>query len=310
MSASHPRPLVVVIATGGTIASKRRDDGATVPQLSAGELMTMLPAMPVRLRSIDLMARDSSSLTLRDMQEISDLVGVQLADSDVAGIVVLHGTDTMEETSLLVALQHRLNKPVIFTGAQFSLDDPRSDGAVNLAAAIEQALQPTSAAQSVQIAFGGRLLPALAAYKSSSDQPDAFSLAGMPIGGLPYLPSRVGDHRVDIVAVFPGCDACHLDASFAAGASGIVLAALGSGNANAKVVDAVARCTARGVPVVVSSRVPQGELRPIYGGGGGGHDLKAAGAIQSRLLRPSQARILLAALIASSDNIAAHFAAL
>lgn len=310
MTDISPHPVVAVIATGGTIAGKRGDHGATIPSVRADELMAMLPAMPVQLRSIDLMARDSSSLTLLDMQEISDIVGVQLADVDVVGIVVLHGTDTMEETSLLVALQHRLNKPVIFTGAQFPPDDPRSDGAINLAEAISEALRPANAARGVQIAFGGRLLPAPGAYKQSSDQADAFAHAGTLAGDLPYLPSRVGDRRVDIVAVFPGCDACHLLASIAAGASGIVLAALGSGNANTEIVGAVAHHAKLGVPVVVSSRVPQGELRPTYGGGGGGYDLMATGAVQSRLLRPSQARILLAALVASSENVAAHFAAL
>ena len=84
-----------------------------------------------------------------------------------------------------------------------------------------------------------------------------------------------------------------------AGADGIVLAALGSGNANPRLVEAVRRCADVGVPVVVSSRVPDGLLVSSYGGGGGGHDLAEAGAIHSSTLRPGQARILLAALVAS-----------
>ena len=96
-----------------------------------------------------------------------------------------------------------------------------------------------------------------------------------------------------------GADALHLDASLAAGARGIVLAALGSGNATAEMVRAVARCRSAGVPVVLSSRVPKGRLAASYGGGGGGHDLVSAGAILSTVLRPGQARILLAALLAA-----------
>lgn len=72
-----------------------------------------------------------------------------------------------------------------------------------------------------------------------------------------------------------------------------MLAALGSGNANPGIAVAVKRCAERGVPVVVSSRVPEGLLVASYGGGGGGHDLVAAGAIHSSTLRPGQARILL-----------------
>ena len=80
-----------------------------------------------------------------------------------------------------------------------------------------------------------------------------------------------------------------------------MLAALGSGNANATIVEAVKECTKQNIPVVVSSRVPTGVLVPGYGGGGGGHDLVAAGAVHSQTLRPGQARILLASLIASKS---------
>jgi L-asparaginase len=105
--------------------------------------------------------------------------------------------------------------------------------------------------------------------------------------------------RVDIIAIHPGCDGALIDASLSVGAQGIVLAALGSGNATPSVVDAVRRCSQRNVPVVISSRVPQGRLTSTYGGGGGGHDLAQAGAIHSANLRPGQARILLTALLAA-----------
>ncbi|ERM01311.1 hypothetical protein Q644_22580 [Brucella intermedia 229E] len=81
-----------------------------------------------------------------------------------------------------------------------------------------------------------------------------------------------------------------------------MLAALGSGNATPCIVEAVRECTRRNIPVVVSSRVPEGQLVPGYGGGGGGYDLGEAGAIHASTLRPGQARILLAALIASGST--------
>ena len=80
-----------------------------------------------------------------------------------------------------------------------------------------------------------------------------------------------------------------------------MLAALGSGNASPAIRDGVARAHAAGVPVVISSRVPMGQLAASYGGGGGGHDLVRAGAVLSRVLRPGQARVLLAALIAGGQ---------
>ncbi|MDH2327127.1 asparaginase domain-containing protein [Cereibacter sp. SYSU M97828] len=292
-------PLVAVIATGGTIASSRGADGAK-PSLRGEDLLAGLPALPVRLRPVELLAKDSSALTLADMQAIVDAVRAQISDPDIAGVVILHGTDAMEETSLLAHLQLPQEKPVIFTGAQFTADHPNADGPGNLADAIRAVLtgQP-----GVRIVFGGRHLPAWGAYKFSSDSADAFRGQGTAklAGALPAPVSA----RVDIVAIHPGGDGLHLRASVRAGAKGVVLAALGSGNATADVVSAVREA---GVPVVVSSRVPEGALAPAYGGGGGGHDLALAGAVHSRILRPGQARILLAALIANGAPVAEAFA--
>ncbi|NTJ62796.1 asparaginase [Agrobacterium rhizogenes] len=300
MTAAQVNPLVAVIATGGTIASERTDSGASIPSLTGESLLALLPDMPVDLKPIELMAKDSASLTLADMQGISDKVGELLGDAAVSGIVVLHGTDAMEETALLVHLQHGLSKPVVFTGAQFTADHPRADGPANLAAAVTAAIEPTNAGRGVLVCFGGRLLPAWGLYKRSSDVGDAFRQS-RPLENppSPRLAAALDSVRVDIVAIYPGCDSVHVDASLRADAHGIVLAALGSGNANPRLVEAIRRCAGVGVPVVVSSRVPDGFLVSSYGGGGGGHDLAEAGAIHSSTLRPGQARILLAALVAS-----------
>ncbi|CVI22438.1 putative L-asparaginase [Agrobacterium fabacearum CFBP 5771] len=302
MSGHGEAPLVAVIATGGTIASRRGADGASTPSLSGEDLLALVPQINARLKPVDLMAKDSSSLTLADMQRISDAVGVELNDPAVTGVVVLHGTDAMEESSLLVHLQHAITKPVVFTGAQFTADHPNADGPSNLAAAIETALDQTNAERGVLLSFGGRCLPAWGLYKLSADAADAFRSA-RPAAHAAALELAVplADLRVDIVAIYPGCDAAHIEASLQAGADGVVLAALGSGNANPGIAVAVKRCAERGVPVVVSSRVPEGLLVASYGGGGGGHDLVAAGAIHSSTLRPGQARILLAALIAANS---------
>ena len=290
-------PLIAVIATGGTIASQKNADGSSTPSLDGQALLARLGDLPpVRLRPVDLFAKDSSSLTLADMQAVSDAVGAELA-SGAAGVVVLHGTDAMEETALLVSLQHP-GAPVVFTGAQFTDDHPQADGPANMAAAIRAVLDGGAG---VRLAFGGRLLPAWGLVKHATDSADAFRLAADAPAPKVVLTAPVGGVRVDVVAIHPGADAVHVDASLAAGAQGIVLAALGSGNATFAVAQAVARCHAAGVPVVVSSRVPTGRLAASYGGGGGGHDLVRAGAVLSAVLRPGQARVLLAALIAKGQ---------
>lgn len=113
MNKAQSTPLVAVIATGGTIASKRGDNGASTPTLSGKDLLALLPDAAADLRAIELMAKDSASLTLADMQRISNAVKAELDDTAVQGVVVLHGTDAMEETALLVHLQHRIARPVV-----------------------------------------------------------------------------------------------------------------------------------------------------------------------------------------------------
>lgn len=301
MSGAEQTPLIAVIATGGTIASRKDDTGAASPALSGQDLLDLLPPMQVRLRPIELLAQDSSSLTLTDMQRISDAVAEQVADAGITGVVVMHGTDSMEETALLLHLQGRGTKPVLLTGAQFAADSEHPDGPGNLAQAIAGVLDGTPG---IRLAFGGRMLPVWGLYKAASDSADAFALAEETplVPDLPALSQPVAGLRVDLVALAPGADGLHIDASIGAGARGIVLVALGSGNATAAVVQAVARAAAAGVPVVTSSRVPKGVLAPAYGGGGGGHDLVQAGAVHSRLLRPGQARVLLAAMIANGQS--------
>ncbi|MDF9716642.1 asparaginase [Nocardioides sp. ChNu-153] len=292
---------VAVVTTGGTIASVRDADGTSAPALAAAELLAGV-AVPAgtEVRVVDLLAADSSVLTLADMQAVSDAVGAELARPDTVGVVVVHGTDAMEETALLLDLQHRDPRPVVVTGAQRTADDPDADGPANLrtALALAAGTHGRPDAPGVLVTMGGRVLPAAGTTKRSTVAVDGF--AHEPGGApLPHLTAPVSGVRVDLVAVHPGGDATHLDASLAAGAHGVVLAGLGSGNATPAIVAGVARCTARGVPVAVSTRVPTGPLSPGYGGGGGGHDLVAAGAVHAHVLRPGQARVLLAALIAA-----------
>src|SRR5690606_21162182 len=130
--------------------------------------------------------------------------------------------DAMEESEQMWQSTCRIGKPVIFTGAQFTADHPDADGPEHIATAIRLASDPANAAKGVQTAFGGRIIPAWGAYKFSSDNGDAFRSARPLIVQSPVFPAPVGDRRVDMIAIYPGCDALHIEASIAAGASGIV----------------------------------------------------------------------------------------
>lgn len=286
---------VRVLTTGGTIASTRDEHGVSRPGAALG-----MHADGIVVREV--MAKDSSTLNFTDLDILTGAVVDALAEDGCIGVVVLHGTDTMEESALIVDLFHDDERPVVFTGAQRTADHHDPDGPSNVAAAVAAA----QSGHGVSIAFGGRLLQARGAFKNHTSDLDAFRSAALPRPkAFPRQP--IAGVRVDIVALYPGVDGVQIDACRAAGASGIVLEAMGSGNANVSIVQAVREAVAAGVHVVVTTRVPFGEVSPTYGGGGGGHDLLDAGAVFSRGLRAGQARIQLAVLVASgATDVAVH----
>lgn len=310
-------PRIVVLSTGGTIASRRDRNGASVANDGAAALLERLPyqlAVPVEGR--DVFCVGSYLLAPTDMAAIVQEIVRALADDSVLGVVVTHGTDTMEETAFLADLVHADPRPVVFTGAQRPADAPDTDGPRNLADALAVVAHPDARDLGVLITFDGAVFAARGTHKTHTVAPAAFgALEAGPLGQvregliainarpvrLPPLDVSALDQtgiRVDVVTHYPGADATVLDAVASAGAQGIVLAGTGAGNANREICAAVARLVSAGVVVALSSRVAAGPVAPLYGNGGG-LDLVAAGAVPTGNLRPSQARILLTALLAS-----------
>ncbi|WP_088942934.1 asparaginase [Rhodococcus sp. 1168] len=285
---------IALLTTGGTIASSRDENGISRP---GSDPLGFALAADIEVREV--LSKDSSAFDFADMDAVADAVANALTDPDCVGVVVLHGTDTMEETALLVDLFHDDPRPVVFTGAQRTSDHAEPDGPYNVTAAIEAVRNPSSRGRGVLVSFGGRTLPARGLMKWHTSDLDAFF--GSAQERSVFDRRKISDTRVDIVALYPGVDAVAIDAYLGAGSQGLVLQALGSGNTNSMVVAAVKRATAAGIPVVVTTRVPLGSVEPSYGGGGGGADLVDAGAGFSPL-RAGQARILLAVQIASGRD--------
>jgi L-asparaginase len=300
-----PMPRLLVVTTGGTISTSADSEGVLRPRRTGAELVAGLGADVV-----DLLAVDSSQLTPADWLRIGQTVSEAVA-SGADGVVITHGTDTLEETALWLELSYGGSAPVVLTGAARSADSSDPDGPRNLRDALTVAASAAARDNGVLICFGGAVLAPLGTTKIGG--PEFFGgtpAVGAVSGGTfeltrakprAFLSPLESAPRVDIAAAYPGADGTAIDAFVAAGARGLVVEAVGAGNAGPNVVDAVGRACSRGVAVVIASRVYGSRTSASYGPG---HDLVEAGAILVPGIKASQARVLVMAALSAGLPIA------
>ncbi|GAA3597433.1 asparaginase [Klugiella xanthotipulae] len=308
---------IEVLGTGGTIASRSRGTAGAVAEASAAELLAHLGGDHV-VSHRDILTVGSYQLTLKDLRLIAQAVAESARNPEVDGIVVTHGTDTLEETAFLLDLVHSSAKPVVVTGAQRTADSDAPDGPGNIAEAIAVAADPSMRGLGALIAFSGTVRTARGARKSHTVAAAPFT-GGTEVGhfaGGRLVATASTIHRlpldapteafdttvVDVVSTYPGAEPVLLTAALDR-ASAVIIAGTGVGNAGPGFAEAISASTR---PIILSTRVPWGPVVPTYGNGGG-IDLVAAGAVPSGDLNPYQSRIL-AALLVSQGYHGAAFA--
>ena len=305
---------VVILSTGGTIASTHDKTGAVVPTVTGSKLVEPLSGTfdndKLTLEVKDIAKLDSSAMTLDDTDSIITAVNKELRRDDVDGVVVTHGTDSMEETAIAVDTFLDSEKPVALTGAMRPFDDPNPDGPDNLALAVKTVTDPANEGRGTFIAFADHVIPARGAFKSDTSKADGFANNNgkkqpQRPKALKYKP--LGNTRVDIIAAYPGAPADRIQRSLDSGAEGIVIEGMGTGNIGDELAQA-AKAAAKKVPIVLTTRVDHGPVEGIYGGAGGGATLADADVISSGTLRAPQSRMLLAAAITTGTDAEDLFA--
>ena len=309
---------VRILTTGGTIASlPDPESGAKRPAVSGEQLVAGVPGLD-RVADVqveEVASLSSWNLTPAHMLAVARSAGEALAEPDVDGVVVTHGTDTLEETAFLTDLTLRSDGPAVFVGAMRSPDELSADGPRNLLNAVRVASAPEARGAGAVVAMSDEIHAARWVRKLDSGLVSAFrSPRRGPLGRvtpksleLPWLPPRgftidppvEFSHGVALVSAYPGMDAAVIDAAVeAAGAAGVVVEGTGSGNVPGSAVAGIRSTLDRGLPVVVATRVPGGATPSGYGSPGGGAELRGLGAVGAGPLSAGKARLLLMVLLA------------
>jgi L-asparaginase len=313
---------IVVLGTGGTIASTFGADGAT-PTKSGEDLVSGVPGLAADATvSVEQVAQTPSfEMDAATLEAIADRVTALDDDPSVDAVVLTHGTDTLEETAFYLDAATALETPVFVTGAQRRPDELSPDGPANLRTAFRVAREFTDLDRDcggVFVAFNEGVHAARYVTKAHTSKLEAFESPGagpvatvdreavhvvrVPTSETPTIPARSLALTVYVVQSASAVGADLLEAALERDADGVVVEGTGLGNVTAGLGDAIVDATDH-VPVVVTSRCFDGGVVPVYGGDGGGERLHRHGAIFAADLPAHKARLALLLALSAYDDV-------
>ncbi|MFA5094305.1 MAG: asparaginase [Candidatus Omnitrophota bacterium] len=313
-------PTVVIVTTGGTIAEKTdAKTGGAVPAVSGKDLIAAVPGLDkiARIEVVNLCNIDSSQMTPEMWAQLSKTVDAHLAGPKVKGAVVTHGTDTMAEGAYFLELTLKSGKPVVFVGAMRDASEVSPDGPANILNAVTQVCSEEARDWGVTVTLNEYINSARDVVKTNSTNVQTFDSgekgylgyiamgrvirynSAPPVRKLP-IPDKLPD--VAFLSTYAGDDGSFVRFAADHGAKGIVVEAVGAGNVNAGVYEAVKYAISKGIPVVITTRVYHSGVWPMYADQGGGETLEKDGAILAGDLPGPKARLLLMLAIAKEKG--------
>jgi len=302
---------VLLIATGGTIAMRKDEAGKVVPAVSGHELIDSLPELTqeANWEICELSNVASCNIDPEHMKVLAMEVEHHfLSDPFLKGVIITHGTDTLEETAYFLDVAIKDTRPVILTASQRDASESDSDGPRNLHNAMRIALDPRAVNRGVVIALNEEINAARDVRKLHTSHVGAFNSGD--IGALGSIDTgeviwhRKAEHTVKlgvpttlanvvICKAYTGMTASILRAMVQENTEAFVIEAFGRGNLPPQLVEEISDIIAKGIPVVITSRCLFGRTASVYGYPGGGADLERVGAWFSADLSTEKVRLFL-----------------
>jgi L-asparaginase len=324
--------MIGVLFTGGTISMKLDPStGAVVPALGPDDILAQVPEIRdvAALETEDFSRLPGPHVTPEQMWRLARRVAAWAERPDIDGLVITHGTDTIEETAFLLDLVLTSEKPVVLVGAMRTVSDPSWDGPANLLAAARVAACPAAHGHGVLVVMDEQILPAREVRKVHTESSGSFAtpefgpLGVIDAGAVIFRRaplSRPGwrdpaaetglrisrlESRVDLVQTYTGMGDGLIRAVAAAGARGLAVIGFGRGNVPPPIVPALDDLVRSGVLVTISSRCVAGRVRPRYGYEGGGVQLTQIGALLAGDLSGAKARLLQMVALGMTNDVRA-----
>lgn len=308
---------IAIVTTGGTIAMQHDTAaGGAVPALGGDDFVRALPEGLPALRAAEFANLPSAHFTVDTLWGLRQVVTALAADPSVAGIVITHGTDTLEESAYLLDLTVPGETPIVVTGAMRTASEAGYEGTANLAAAIRVAASAGARGMGALVVMNDEIHAARYVQKTHTLAPDTFrspdhgplgrvDADGVWIGGRvarDLVPCERLEPAVALVTVAVGMDAGPLEDAVARGARGVVIEALGGGRLPPWWLPPVEAAIRQGVAVVVTSRCGAGRVTDRYGYAGAHRDQAALGCGFAGGLNGQKARIRLMAALGAEKG--------
>lgn len=313
---------VKVIFTGGTIAMRIDPAaGGAVPALSGGDIIKEIRGVEkwARVEVEDYARLPGPHMAPEKMMELSRRVAADLERDDLVGVVITHGTDTLEETAFLLDLTLNSPKPVVLVGAMRTSSELGWDGPANLLDAIRVAASDEARNKGVLVVMNEQINPASEVTKTHTEEMGAFQCPDFgPIGivekdrilfyreplSRQYIEAKAVEPRVDLHKMAAGVDDRLIKCSVDSGAKGLVIEGLGRGNVPPEAFPGIRYAIDKGLPVILVSRCLRGRIFSSYGYEGAGRRLRDLGVIFGENLPGQKARIKLMVALGKTSNLA------